>query len=493
MSKIADVIIVGGGLGGLTAGALLSKRGKKVTLIEQHNVVGGYATTFKRKDFKVEVGLHELDGLHESDTKMKIFKELDVFNNIEFVKVPQFYTFRKGNLNIEISDNIEKTKATLLTNFPNEKKGINQFFKIILAIGDEVSKMPDPNNKIKLIFSLPTLPFRFPNLVFKSKKTVGEFLDSITRNEDLKMVLTANLGYYHDNPYELSLLYFGVAQSSYFQGGGHFIKGGSQNLSNYLRDVILQNSGKVILKNLVTDILIEDGKAVGVKYQKTKGGEIQNIFSENIIFNGAIPNLVDMLPKAEKELISTKIKKLKLSPSILTLYLGFNKPLKDLGNKFYTTMFFSENAKFGEATKENWNICDYSQIDSGLTDSDKSLAVIVEMDYAINWNNLSNEQYKIAKEKKIDELLSKLENEIPNIKKHIIYSELATAKTNKRYTLNPDGAVYGFAQFPNQAFLNRIQNRSAIKNLFFASAWTMPGGGFTGAILSGYFASLEIK
>ena len=58
-----DTIIIGGGLGGLTAGATLAKLGKKVLLLEQHYVVGGCATTFKRKDYVMEVGLHEMDGL----------------------------------------------------------------------------------------------------------------------------------------------------------------------------------------------------------------------------------------------------------------------------------------------------------------------------------------------------------------------------------------------------------------------------------------------
>ena len=71
-----DVIIIGGGLGGLVAGATLAKAGKQVMLIEQHIIVGGCATTFKRKDFTVEVGLHEMDGLNKCDIKRKIFDEL---------------------------------------------------------------------------------------------------------------------------------------------------------------------------------------------------------------------------------------------------------------------------------------------------------------------------------------------------------------------------------------------------------------------------------
>ncbi len=85
-----DIIIIGSGLGGLTAGAKLAKEGKKVLLLEQHDRPGGCATTFYRRDYTMEVGLHEMDGLHERDLKTKIFRDLGVFDRVEFLKVPEF-------------------------------------------------------------------------------------------------------------------------------------------------------------------------------------------------------------------------------------------------------------------------------------------------------------------------------------------------------------------------------------------------------------------
>ena len=93
-----DIIIIGGGLGGLTAGAKLAREGKTVLLIEQHDKPGGCATTFKRGDFTLEVGLHEMDGPSPGDMKSKIFSELDVFGNIEFIRVPEFYHFASDHL-----------------------------------------------------------------------------------------------------------------------------------------------------------------------------------------------------------------------------------------------------------------------------------------------------------------------------------------------------------------------------------------------------------
>ena len=80
-----DVIIIGAGLGGLTAGAKLAREGKKVLIVEQHSKPGGCATTFKRGDFTMEVGLHEMDGPSPRDMKTRIFNELEVSGNVEFI------------------------------------------------------------------------------------------------------------------------------------------------------------------------------------------------------------------------------------------------------------------------------------------------------------------------------------------------------------------------------------------------------------------------
>jgi len=84
-------IVIGGGLAGLIAGAILSKFGKKVLLLEKHHKPGGCATTFKRGDFIIEVSLHEMNGLDATDTKKEIFKMLEVDKHVQFQQVPELY------------------------------------------------------------------------------------------------------------------------------------------------------------------------------------------------------------------------------------------------------------------------------------------------------------------------------------------------------------------------------------------------------------------
>jgi phytoene dehydrogenase-like protein len=124
-----DAIIIGAGLGGLTAGAKLAKEGKSVLLIEQHSKPGGCATTFRRHGFTLEVGLHEMDGPSPRDMKNRIFTELEVFDKVEFLKVPEFYHFVSGRNKITIPHDPVEATAVLKQEFPDEVEGIDSFFK----------------------------------------------------------------------------------------------------------------------------------------------------------------------------------------------------------------------------------------------------------------------------------------------------------------------------------------------------------------------------
>ena len=473
-----DIIIIGAGLGGLTAGAKLAKEGKKVLLIEQHDRPGGCATTFTRKDFIFEVGLHEMDGLDSRDMKTKIFRDLGVFDNVEFLKVPEFYHFINERFEITIPHEPEKAIEVLVENFPEEEIGIKAYFDQVL------------NAKKKAKESAG-----------KKEISVGKFLDSIINSEDLKLVLLGNLGYFHDDPYSLSLNYYSVAQGSYYNGGGNFIKGGSQKLSDYLANYIVQNGGEVILKHLVTEIITENNKAIGIKYKKSTNNPlgINTAFADEIIANAAIPNVANMLLSNDLgKHLQENISKHETGASLLTIYLGFKKPVKDIGNKYYSTFVYDNSVKTqadinannkGDFNNRSFTFVDYSQIDSALTIEGKSVGVICCIDYYSDWDKLNKEDYQAKKEKIAVIFIDKLEKLIPGIKDQIEYYEVGTSKTVARYTLNPEGAVYGFAQTPERVRLSKIES---IDNLHFASAWTKIGGGFSGAIFSGYLCAFDI-
>lgn len=494
-----DAIIIGAGLGGLTAGAKLAKEGKRVLLIEQHNIPGGCATNFKRFGSKMDVGLHEMDGLDEGDFKREIFKELKVFENVEFIRLPEFYRFINGRIDIVIPDDYKKAEKILVEKFPDEEKGIKKFFSEIIGFRDELKRMP--RGGLKMLLQLPLFPLLYPRIALSMNKTVSQFLDKIIKNDDLKLALAANFGYYHDNPETMSFSYFAIAQASYYVGGGHYIKGGSQKLSDCLAKFIKENGGEVLLRHKAIKVLTEKNKAVGVEYKQTLGdSDPVEAYGKNIIANAAIPNVVNnLLPEELTAKMKPKIENMKIANSLLSVYLFFKKPIKELGNKHYSTFVFSPNVRtlhdfdrHVDFNERGFVFVDYSQVDSQLAASGKGVGAICTVDYIDAWEKLNEAEYKAKKDEVAKIYIERLNHLIPGVKDQIEYYEVGTPKTIERYTLNPQGTAYGFAQIPSQSAIRRIQQESPIENLYFASAWTMPGGGFTGAIMSGYFCAEKI-
>lgn len=472
-----DIVVIGGGLGGLTAGAKLAREGKSVLLIEQHSKPGGCATTFRRHNFTLEVGLHEMDGPSPRDMKNRIFTELEVFGNVEFIKVPEFYHFVSERINIIVPHDPVAAAAILKKHFASESEGIDAFFRQIL----NPKRKPVAEELIK-------------------DQSVGEFLNSIISNDDLKLVLLGNLGYFHDDPFSISLSYYSVAQGSYFNGGASYIKGGSQRLSDHLAEYIRKHGGKIMLNHLVTGFIEENGKLAGLTFRKTRrtDSEIQKAYAGEIIANASIPSIAEMLPEEIAGRLKEEIRNLKTGASLLSIFFGFRHNLKTIGHNHYSTFYFDSSIKSmadifgnncGDFSRRSFTFIDYGQVDSGLAPDGKSVGAICCIDYTSGWENLTRTDYLVKKKEVAQIFISRLGKLIPGIADEIEYYEVGTPLTVKRYTLNPEGAVYGFAQTPGRSLIDVTKLPG---NLHFASAWGKTGGGFSGAIYGGYLCAYNI-
>lgn len=472
-----DVIVIGAGLGGLTAGAKLAREGRKVLVIEQHSVPGGCATNFTRGSYTLEVGLHEMNGPSPADMKTRVFNDLEVTGNVEFLKVPEFYHFTNGRHTLTIPHDPDLAIEVLKNEFPGETSGIQAYFEQIL----------NPKRK-------SSVPGQ------EKEKSIGEFLDSIIGDEDLKLVLLGNLGYFHDDPYSLSLTYYSVAQGSYYKGGGSFIRGGSQKLSDYLAGYIRSHGGEVLLNHLVTGLIPEGRRLSGVNFRKKTGSSSTTItaYSDEIIANMSMPGLRELLPGEDALRISDAIRGQRPGASLLTIYFGFKKSLKESGFRFYSTFVYDSSVRSqSDILKNNrsdfehrsFAFVDYGQVDSQLAPEGKSVGAVCCIDYTADWEKLSKEEYKRKKEEAAQIFIRRLENLIPGFSSCLEYYEVGTPLTVKRYTLNPEGAVYGFAQEPSRPAVNYA---GIFDNLHFASAWGSLGGGYSGTILSGYLCAVSL-
>ncbi|MCB1315268.1 MAG: NAD(P)/FAD-dependent oxidoreductase, partial [Leptospiraceae bacterium] len=478
--------------------------GRRILMLEQHIVPGGCATTFKRRNFTMEVGLHEMDGLDAQDIKLKIFEELGVFDHLEFIKLPEFYRTltESGSFDFVMPDGIENAREALMQKFPAEARGIQTYFDTLIGVRSEVIRLQSmPRWKVAL--ALPVFPLLFPMLVRNMKKNLGQFLNAHIGDTELKQILLANLGYYHDDPDSMSMIYYCMAQGGYYSGGGHYIKGGSQMLSDYLADIIRQHGGDIKFNQRVTSIIIEDGRARGVCFERNHGRhkEPSRAQAAVVIANSAVPNIPDMLPDPYRTKLQRSIANRVSSCSLLSIYVGFKSPPQPTGRGQYATFVAPHTiADLDELTANNrapysergFVFVDYSRIDAGLSAAPRSVGAFCCVDYLNDWEGLSAADYRAKKEVVALQFFRRMERILPGFRERVETYEVGTPHTIRRYTWNPGGSVYGFAQIPGQDGLYRLPAKSPIKGLYFASAYTFPGGGFTGAILSGWFCAAQV-
>ncbi|MFC4633341.1 FAD-dependent oxidoreductase [Dokdonia ponticola] len=497
-----NTIIIGGGLAGLTAGATLTKFGKKVLLLEQHYKPGGCATTFKRGDFIIEVGLHEMCGLEKEGSILRLFDMLDVNKKVELLQVPELYAVHSDQETFVFPHTYAAASKALIDKYPEDKKGIKRLMKLLASIRREGVKLPRTPLKRKLMY--PLMPLLYPNLVEASRHTVGSWLDTYITNENAKLDLVAHIAYWGDDPYTLSMFYYGLPFSSFIGSGGFFIKGGSQVLSDHLASYIQKHGGTVLLGKKAEKIMTKNGKVTGVRFRESfhSNTEPETISCDNIVVNCAIPIVPDMLDDPYASLLKKKIDSQQISCALFCLYLGFKSDIAAYGVAHYSNYIKGDDVKSlkdvhanytGDWSKRSFILVDYSKIDSHLAPPGKSVGAICCVDYLKDWDGLSKEAYKEKKEEVAQILLGRLEKQFPGIRESIEYYEVATPKTIKRFTSNTDGAVYGFAQSKEQSATKRFRNNFLIPNLYFASAWTFPGGGFEGAIMGGFLAALQMN
>jgi phytoene dehydrogenase-like protein len=497
-----NTVVIGGGLAGLTAGATLTKFGKKVLLVEQHHKPGGCATTFKRGDFIIEVGLHEMCGLAKDGSVLRLFDMLDVDQSVELLQVPELYAVLSDQGKFVFPHTYAAASKALIDKYPEDEKGIKLLMKLLAGIRKEGVKLPRTPLKRKLLY--PLMPLLYPNLVEATRHTVGSWLDKYITNENAKLDLAAHLAYWGDDPYTLSMFYYGLPFSSFIENGGYFIKGGSQELSDHLAAYIEKHGGTVVLGKKVEKITTSNGLATGVTFRDNfnKNLEPVTISCDNVVANCAIPLVPGMLDEPHATELKKQISSKTNSCSLLCIYLGFKNDLKAYGVEHYSNYIQGDDVKTlkdihhnftGDWSKRSFILVDYSKIDSQLAPPGKSVGAICSVDYLKDWDGLSKEDYKAKKEKVAQILLNRLEKQFPGIRESIEYYEVATPKTINRFTSNTDGSVYGFSQSLEQSGTKRLRNNFLIPNLYFASAWTFPGGGFEGSIMGGFLAALQMN
>ena len=473
-----DVIIVGSGIGGLTCGALLSKRGYNVLILEQHYQVGGYCSSFKRKGFVFNTGVEDVSGLWEKGPLTFLLRELGLKKDDLFVKNSTKYIFKGRDLEAE---NLEEFIKLLLEMFPDEKENIPAFFNDARKAYEECYKdtevygTPLPGELIAKVFGerkLLDYPRQHPHYHNWANKTYKQKLDEHFKNEDLKTLLCAQLGYIGTEPEKTPASSALTTCISFYLHGGYFPKGGAQRFADSLKEIIESHGGKVLVKHKVDKILVEDREVRVVKV-----GD-KNFKATIVVANAnAKTTFLELVgvDNLDKEFIEY-INGLKMSSSIFMLFLGIDMDLLN-----HPTLV--------KNLDQDYEVVINSNADLSLAPKDKaSITILGDANYS-DFPERGTEEYLQKKKEFAEMLIQKVEKVIPDLSKHIIVQDAATPRTFERYTSMPEGALYSFDQSMG---VKRPYFKTPIKGLYLASASTFPGGGIESAVISGMICANDI-
>ena len=486
-----DVIIIGAGLGGLTCGALLAKSGLKTLIIEQHSIPGGYCTSFKRKGFNFDAAVHFTEGLGEGGRFHQILKDLRVEKEIEVYKLDPLARYFFGDESFSVPADLNEYISMLSKKFPKEEKGISELFKTIKRLYEEAEKLPTPYNIWNVLFH----PLKYPLILKYYNKTFADMLADFIKDAKLGSIISAGWPYVGLPPSKVSALQMaGYLYSAHIEGH-NYLKGGTQVLANTLVKALRKYGGELQLGTKVTKILIENNTATGV--ETAKGNKIS---AKYVVSNADARQTFLSLIGSEK--LSSKflnrLEQMKPSISFFQVWLGVDMNLREKGIIEHETICYSSydfdyvyNSILQDKFEEGFGICTPTLCDPSLAPENQhiiSLINIIPYDYKENWeteNGKRGSSYKKLENETMHRLIKTAERFIPELSKHIVFSEAATPLTLERYTENYKGAAYGWAYTPDQSGVSRLQPKTPIKNLYLAGHWTNPGGGTLTVALSG--------
>jgi all-trans-retinol 13,14-reductase len=498
-----DVIVIGSGLGGLSAAAAFARQGYKAVVLEQHTAPGGYATTFKRPGgFVFDVSLHSTT-VGERNGVFNLIPGFPEIADVAFLPHRTLYRiiYPDGDIRVPSRD-VPAYIKLLGDRFPAERDGIAGLFDDMRGLTEEVGRLPQSQGQT----DMSTFPTTYPH-VFKSfGRTWGAVMDARIKDPKLKAIISSLWGYYGLPPSRLSSFYYALPTYAYLSQGGFYPMGKSQAISDAFVKFIRGHGGEVRLGTRAAEILTQSGAATGVRAEDGTAYAGKVVISNGDAFRTfrVLLNEPDIL----KDYLS-RLEKFSVSLSSFQVFLGLKKDLvRETGiqeTEIFGAPGYDPEAEYRGALNADvegggYGLTLYDNLSKGFSPAGKNTIGIIALQGYDHWLKYEADYfagnktaYRAEKERMARILIGKVEKTLlPGLSKAIEVMEVGTPLTNVRYTSNHRGAIYGWDQTVDNSTPRRLGHATPIKNLYLSGAWTSPGHGYGGVLASGLECFAEI-
>ncbi len=490
MTKINnyDLIIVGAGMAGLSAGiSYLQKERGSVLVIEKNYLPGGYVTAYSRDGYIFDTIQLIPDITH-------ILKFLGV-KGVEFKRFDKQYMkmfLVDPNKNIvkeyQIPDSLLGLKDYLSQNFSEEKEGINKFLLTCEKLDEELYNVklePSILDKIKILKKCPTL-------VKSKNKTLKDYFDKFEiKDSTLREIFSSYCAFSGLPPDQVSCIIPMLALASLGEGA-YRPKSSFKALPDALEEKYLALGGDIKYNSEVIDIIIEDRTAKGIKVEEGTeymANDIISTIDVKRLFNEFVG--MDLLKNLDKK-YAKKVQNLQMSYSSINIELGMDKNINldkidtgygilTTGNNMYTKMY--------DAYLEDRDIITETAFHLGVIATTRNkekpyvtIRVSPAPSYWVDLRRRNRNEYNEKKEQYANFIIDIVSKYLDlDLKKHIVLKDVATPATYSRYSGSPTGSIFAVNPSPDQTGLSALSMITPIKNLYHGINIT----GVLGALLAG--------
>ena len=503
-----DAIVIGSGIGGLTAAACLSKMGKKVIVLEQHYTAGGFTHSYDRNGYEWDVGVHYIGDMGAKHTLARRLFDYVTDGKLQWAAMDDHYDrLFIGDRQIDLVAGPEAFAKELKSQFPGEEQAIDSYLDYL----SQVAKAMPGVTLAKVLPNLMAGPFRYlarrkaPDFL---NRTTREVLETLTGNQELIAALTGQWG---DNglvPDDSSFIIHALIARHYLYGG-YYPVGGASEMAKTIIPVIQQGGGEVFTYADVKEILVENGKAVGVRMADGQAIHAPAVISNAGVFNTFGTLLPDHAP--HKAFYQNKLGQVQRSMASVCLYIGLQDTAENLALPKTNFWIYPGPDYRGQvedflADPDNRDIpLTYisfpSAKDPSFTERYPGRATIEivapgPFQWYQQWADKPwgkrGEDYEAKKDAYAQRLLKKLYEKMPHLRGKVDYYELSTPLSTDYFCRYSSGEIYGLDHTPQRFEQDWLKPKTRLPGLYLTGQDIMTCG-VVGAMIGGLLTTVAVS